>query len=171
MVVTMPGGVRVVNHVGRAEVLIHTQHGVKREVHECECRQPQADFSKNQTDLRERCVRECALRIGVNTSDRRRVERGCHANNHTQRGHVTTWETSVALYPDTYSDATPAANQPMTIKANQPIGFALAYCDNDGSPERENFMGSLPVAGADKNRGWIDASIFGTVLPVAAGGK
>lgn len=92
-------------------------------------------------------------------------------SRHTQRGKVTTWETSVALYANTYNETNPATNQPLTLQANRSIGFALAYCDNDGSPERENFMGSLPVAGTDKNRGWIDASIFGTVLPVAAGAK
>lgn len=85
----------------------------------------------------------------------------------TQRGKVTTWETSVALYADTYNDQNPAANKPLTIRAGQPIGFALAYCDNDNSPERENFFGSEVVAGEDKNRGWIDAGIFGTLLPMA----
>ena len=88
-------------------------------------------------------------------------------SRHTQRGHLTTWETSVALYADTYDEAHPNQNKPLTIKAGQPIGFALAYCDNDGSVERENFFGSVPVAGTDKNRGWIDASIFGTLVPVA----
>ena len=92
-------------------------------------------------------------------------------SRHTRRGHVTTWEASVALYDGTYSDARPAANRPLALRANQPVGFALAYCDNDGSPERENFMGSEVVAGTDKNRGWIDAGIFGTVLPVPAAGK
>ncbi len=90
-----------------------------------------------------------------------------HAQSrHTQLGHVTTWETAVALYADTYDEAHPASNKPLTIRAGQPIGFALAYCDNDGSAERENFFGSVPVAGVDKNRGWIDASIFGTLVPV-----
>lgn len=88
-------------------------------------------------------------------------------SRHTQRGHVTTWETSVALYADSYDEAHPEQNKPLTIRAGQPIGFALAYCDNDGSPERENFFGSVPVAGVDKNRGWIDAGIFGTLVTVA----
>ncbi|WP_400191406.1 sugar-binding protein [Hymenobacter sp. B81] len=85
-----------------------------------------------------------------------------------QRGTVTTWETAVALYADTYDDTRPQANRPLPIQPNQPIGFALAYCDNDGSPERENFFGSVPVAGPDKNRGWIDAGIFGRLRPVPA---
>ncbi|GAB3823321.1 sugar-binding protein [Hymenobacter jeollabukensis] len=89
-------------------------------------------------------------------------------SKHRQQGKVTTWETSVALYADTYDDQNPAANRPLTIRAGQPIGFALAYCDNDHSPERENFFGSEVVTGEDKNRGWIDAGIFGTLVPVAA---
>jgi Carbohydrate family 9 binding domain-like len=87
-------------------------------------------------------------------------------SGHQQRGRVTTWEAAIALYPDTFDEQHPEATQPLPIVANQPIGFALAYCDNDASPERENFFGSVPVAGVDKNRGWIDASIFGTVVPV-----
>ncbi|KUG09176.1 sugar-binding protein [Solirubrum puertoriconensis] len=79
----------------------------------------------------------------------------------TRRGQVSTWEAAVALYPDTYDEHKPAASRPLPLRAGQPIGFALAYCDNDGSAERENFFGSEPVAGADKNRGWIDAGIFG----------
>ena len=43
------------------------------------------------------------------------------------------------------------------------MGFALAYCDNDKSKTRENFIGSVYVEGNDKNRGWIDANIFGTL--------
>ena len=44
------------------------------------------------------------------------------------------------------------------------IGFAIAYCDNDTSENRENFFGSVVVDGNDKNRGWIDATIFGTII-------
>jgi hypothetical protein len=47
------------------------------------------------------------------------------------------------------------------LNSSKKMGFALAYCDNDYSQERENFMGSVQVKGQDKNRGWIDAGIFG----------
>ncbi|MBC7446428.1 MAG: CBM9 family sugar-binding protein [Hymenobacteraceae bacterium] len=87
---------------------------------------------------------------------------------HQRRGKITTWEAAIALYPATYDEQHPAASQPLPVVANQPIGFALAYCDNDASAERENFFGSMAIAGADKNRGWIDASLFGTVLPVTS---
>jgi len=42
--------------------------------------------------------------------------------------------------------------------------FAIAYCDNDHSEERENFIGIVYVAGPDKNRGWIDSGIFQTYV-------
>ncbi|MGS2726942.1 sugar-binding protein [Psychroserpens sp. BH13MA-6] len=77
-------------------------------------------------------------------------------------GHTTLWEVKMSLFDDTYSDTT--SNEPVLLKANSKIGFAIAYCDNDTSDEREHFIGSIPVEGDDKNRGWIDANIFGTLL-------
>lgn len=76
------------------------------------------------------------------------------------RGHVSTWEVAVRIFDG--NDYVPGGNNvPLLLKAGKEMGFALAYCDNDHSPERENFMGNVFVPGADKNRGWIDAGIFG----------
>ncbi|MEZ4802445.1 MAG: sugar-binding protein [Gelidibacter sp.] len=87
-------------------------------------------------------------------------------NNHVQSKHTTTgnttiWELKLSIYDDAYKDD--GDNKPVTLKAGKKIGFAIAYCDNDSSVERENFIGSIPVEGDDKNRGWIDANIFGTI--------
>jgi hypothetical protein len=71
------------------------------------------------------------------------------------------WELSIKLYPDSYKDG--ARNKARKLKLGEQIGFALAYCDNDGSEERENFIGSVEVPGEDKNQGWINADIFGTL--------
>ncbi len=76
-------------------------------------------------------------------------------------GTVTIWECEIFIYEDSYVDH--SANDQKILQPNQKIGFALAYCDNDASPTRENFIGSVPVQGEDKNRGWIDAGIFGTI--------
>jgi len=84
---------------------------------------------------------------------------------HTQKGKVTTWECAVKLFKDNYKDDV-KTNVPVELKKNKKIGFALAYCDNDHSERRENFMGSVPVPGDDKNRGWIDAGIFGELVLV-----
>ncbi|HRK82615.1 MAG TPA: sugar-binding protein [Saprospiraceae bacterium] len=74
-------------------------------------------------------------------------------------GNRSRWEVAIALYPDTYRDGA-SDNHPVKLHKGKTIGFALAYCDNDRSPERENFFGSVFVPGEDKNRGWIDAGIF-----------
>ncbi|MFT2092432.1 CBM9 family sugar-binding protein [Paraglaciecola sp. 2405UD69-4] len=71
------------------------------------------------------------------------------------------WEVAIKLYPNDFTDAKPL--EAIQLQAGQKIGFMLAYCDNDGSDTREHFVGSheiKPVKG-DKNRGWIDAGVFG----------
>jgi hypothetical protein len=77
----------------------------------------------------------------------------------TSQGNVHTWEVAIKLFDDGYSDD--GENVPKLLRAGKVIGFALAYCDNDRSAERENFLGSIAVEGEDKNQGWINASIFG----------
>jgi hypothetical protein len=46
------------------------------------------------------------------------------------------------------------------------MGLMLAWCDNDGSELRENFIGSEHVPSGPKDRGWIDAGLFGSLLLV-----
>jgi hypothetical protein len=50
------------------------------------------------------------------------------------------------------------------LKTGKKIGFALAYCDNDGSLERESYIGSVFIPGTDKNQAWINADILGTLI-------
>lgn len=71
------------------------------------------------------------------------------------------WECKITMYDDTFNDQ--GVNDQKILSSGIKIGFALAYCDNDKSKERENFIGSVAVPGEDKNRGWIDAGIFGTI--------
>ena len=71
------------------------------------------------------------------------------------------WECKMTVYGDSYKDD--QLNDPVLLSAKQQLGFALAYCDNDTSSERENFIGSVAIPGKDKNRGWIDAGVFGTI--------
>ncbi|GGP63317.1 CBM9 family sugar-binding protein [Shewanella saliphila] len=73
------------------------------------------------------------------------------------------WEVAIKLYPNDFKQG--QQDKPLLLTPNKIIGFMLAYCDNDGSPVREHFMGSheiTPVNG-DKNRGFIDASVFGKI--------
>lgn len=83
-------------------------------------------------------------------------------SRHITKGNTTLWECAILVHEDTYKDG--GVNDAKILAAGQKMGFALAYCDNDASKERENFIGSVPVAGEDKNRGWIDAGIFGTIV-------
>jgi len=76
-------------------------------------------------------------------------------------GNTSTWECAVRLYDDTFRQNTD--NTPMRLQAGDEIGFALAYCDNDSSATRENFIGSHPINQEDKNVGWITADVFGTI--------
>ena len=71
-------------------------------------------------------------------------------------GHSTIWETAIAIYTEDF----PNNKNPRNLQAGEEIGFMVAYCDNDQSEEREHFIGSNPIPGEDKNRGWIDAGIF-----------
>ncbi|WP_452229385.1 sugar-binding protein [Lacinutrix sp. MEBiC02404] len=88
-------------------------------------------------------------------------------NNHVAskritNGSISIWELKISLYDDSFVDG--KQNIPVALKANKNIGFAIAYCDNDTSKRRENFIGSEVIEGEDKNRGWIDASVFGTLI-------
>lgn len=75
---------------------------------------------------------------------------------------LTTWEVEVRLYKMDFKEE--KKNGTVLLTKNKKIGFALAYSDNDGSTERENFIGSVFIPGEDKNVGWINADVFGTLL-------
>ena len=79
----------------------------------------------------------------------------------TKKGNKYTWESAIKLFDDSFNAK--AKNTPVKLSENKIVGFAIAYCDNDSSTQRESFIGSEFVEGEDKNRGWIDASIFGKV--------
>ena len=77
-------------------------------------------------------------------------------------GNTYTWEVAMKVFDDSFRYQ--GVNTPVTLSSNKTMGFAIAYCDNDRSAERENFIGSEVVEGEDKNIGWIDAGIFGRVI-------
>ncbi|MEO1012373.1 MAG: sugar-binding protein [Bacteroidota bacterium] len=79
-----------------------------------------------------------------------------------REGNTTTWEAAISVFGAGYVDG--GKNVPKKLTKKKKMGFALAYCDNDGSTERENFIGSIFVPGEDKNQGWINADIFGTLV-------
>jgi len=79
------------------------------------------------------------------------------------------WELAVKVYDDSFSlpitgqILTPTKkSQPVTLTLGKKLGFMLAYCDNDGSKEREHFMGSVDIKAVNgsKNLGYITADVF-----------
>jgi hypothetical protein len=79
-----------------------------------------------------------------------------------QEGDKVVWEVAIDLYDDTYDDNS-TDNEPLTLLAGKVLGLMVAWCDNDGSELRENFIGSESVPSGPKDRGWIDAGLFGKV--------
>lgn len=80
----------------------------------------------------------------------------------TANGNTYTWEVAIKIFDDSFTFG--STNTPVDLFKKKEMGFAIAYCDNDKSKIRENFIGSEAVEGEDKNRGWIDAGIFGRVV-------
>ena len=85
----------------------------------------------------------------------------------TKTPNVVIWEASFDVYPDTFKDTENTAI-PVTLTRGKELGFLVAYCDADGDNGREHFMGShdIPAIDGDKNRGYIDASVFDTLTLV-----
>ncbi len=79
----------------------------------------------------------------------------------TKQGDIYTWELAMKIFDDSYIYG--GNNTPVALTSNKELGFSLAYCDNDGSPSRENFIGSKFLEEAVSNNSYIDATIFGTL--------
>jgi hypothetical protein len=80
-----------------------------------------------------------------------------------QQGDKVIWELAIDVYPDSYRDDA-TDNEPVRLSAGKVLGLMVAYCDNDGSELRENFIGSEAVTSGPTDRGWIDADIFGKLV-------
>ncbi len=100
--------------------------------------------------------------VDLSTDEKPRMYNDHVVSKKITQGNRTTWELAVTLFGDEFEDG--KKNTPKKLSKRKKIGFALAYCDNDASEERENFIGSVFVPGEDKNQGWIDADIFGTLV-------
>ncbi len=80
-----------------------------------------------------------------------------------QEGDKIIWEVAIEIYDDSYVDDSDE-NEPVELSAGKVLGLMVAYCDNDGSELRENFIGSESVPTGPKDRGYIDAGLFGKVV-------
>jgi hypothetical protein len=84
-------------------------------------------------------------------------------SNWKQQGKTVIWELSIDIYTDEYKD-TSTDNKTVELFAGKVMGLMVAYCDNDGSELRENFIGSESPKGGAPDRGWIDAGMFGKLI-------
>ena len=84
-----------------------------------------------------------------------------------QQGNKIVWELAIDIYTDEYVDGS-GKNERVALSASKLLRLMIAYCDNDGSELRENFIGSEAVHKGPKDRGWIDAGIFGSLILVEA---
>ncbi|TKB44414.1 sugar-binding protein [Thalassotalea mangrovi] len=76
-----------------------------------------------------------------------------------------TWEVKVLIFDDDYDYLAPEKVMPKALTEGKKMGFLLAYCDNDGSKQREHFIGSHPIepVNGDMNLGYKDASVFAEI--------
>ena len=79
-----------------------------------------------------------------------------------QQQGVVIWEVAIDIYTDEYKDDG-ADNRPVELASGKLMGFMIAYCDNDHSELREHFIGSEDAGSDHRDRGWIDAGLFGTL--------
>jgi len=79
----------------------------------------------------------------------------------TAAGNTYTWEHAISIYDDSYTEG--GSNTPVTLEHEKEMGFSLAYCDNDVSATRENFIGSKYLPEAQSNDSYLNASLFGTL--------
>jgi hypothetical protein len=70
------------------------------------------------------------------------------------------WELSITIYDDSFNESN-TTNNTVTLSQNKEMGIAVAYCDNDGGTQRENFIGLIDVDAEHYNSAWQDASVFG----------
>ena len=80
-----------------------------------------------------------------------------------QEGDRIIWELAIDVFTDAYVDGADD-NEPVALEAGKVMGLMVAYCDNDGSELRENFIGSETVPYGPTDRGWIDAGLFGKLI-------
>lgn len=76
--------------------------------------------------------------------------------------HKYVWEVAMKVYNKNFVDG--GTNKPEVLKKGKQMGYAVSFNDNDGNNVRENFIGSVFIPGPEKNLGWIDSGVFGTVI-------
>ena len=79
--------------------------------------------------------------------------------------HLYQWEFAIKIYDESFNINNPEASR-VKLYNNKIMGFTIAYCDNDETTSRENFIGSMYMTAATANDNYITADYFGTLLLV-----
>jgi hypothetical protein len=89
-----------------------------------------------------------------------------------REGNVSTWEFSLIVYDDTYSETNQEGSR-VTLTKDKVMGLTIAFNDDDQpevdptQTERDNFIGSVAVSEESYNNHWKIADDFGTVKLVS----
>jgi len=75
------------------------------------------------------------------------------------------WEFAVKMYNKSFNYNNPEISR-VFLTPKKLMGFSIAYCDNDETNGRENFIGSVEMPEANANDSYKNSSFFGTMLLV-----
>ena len=70
------------------------------------------------------------------------------------------WEFAIKMYDASFRPDSPEESR-VYLENNKLMGFAIAYCDNDESNARENFIGSMEMIRSQANDMYKNADHFG----------
>lgn len=76
--------------------------------------------------------------------------------------HTYLWEIAIKNYSAAFTSSNPEASR-VILTPNKIMGFSIAYCDNDQTTSRENFIGSMYMTSATANNNYITADYFGSL--------
>lgn len=73
------------------------------------------------------------------------------------------WEVAIKNYSAAFNTSNPEASR-VYLTANKLMGLTVAYCDNDETTKRENFIGSMTLSAATHNESYKNANYFGPLV-------
>jgi len=80
--------------------------------------------------------------------------------NNANGSDLYTWEVEMKIFDKNYPINGDVNYKPVKLTEGKILGFAVAYCNAGKSNNRESFMGSMHIEGADKNVAYQNASVF-----------
>ncbi len=98
-----------------------------------------------------------SLGQGVNYKDNIEVEMDTIAPN------TYLWEFAIKNYDAGFNISNPEASR-VYLSHKKLMGFAIAYCDNDETTSRENFIGSMVMPASNNNDMYKNADYFGPMF-------